>query len=140
MLHVIPHPLLAVTLFCRRGRHHITMEPSLRFHRTQTRYSQRHTRTSGDDLAVWFVANILGASSEVMFLMESRLRATHPFLNSRFLAGALNGNVGVMKSMLAEMGDKTNMSRIFAIGPLSWTIGAALGYVSLLLADWLSDR
>ena len=78
MPHVKPHPLLVVALFCRRGRHRVTMESSLRFYRTQTRYSQRHTRTCGDDRAVWFVAIILGASSKVMFLMESRLRPTHP--------------------------------------------------------------
>ena len=50
--------------------------------------------------------------------------------NSRFLAGALNGNIGVIKSMLAEMTDETNMARAFAIVPLSWFIGNALGYVS----------
>ena len=54
--------------------------------------------------------------------------------NSRFLAGALNGNIGVMKSMLAEMTDETNMARAFAIVPLSWFIGNALGYVEFLVS------
>ncbi|KAI9507533.1 MFS general substrate transporter [Russula earlei] len=54
---------------------------------------------------------------------------------SRFLAGALNGNSGVMKSMLAEMSDETNMARAFATIPLSWAIGAAAGpYVGGLLS------
>ncbi|KAI0287659.1 MFS general substrate transporter [Russula brevipes] len=46
---------------------------------------------------------------------------------SRFLAGALNGNIGVMKSMLAEMADETNIAQAFAIIPLSWALGVAAG-------------
>jgi len=38
---------------------------------------------------------------------------------SRFLAGALNGNIGVMKSMLAEIADETNMGQAFTLIPLS---------------------
>ena len=57
---------------------------------------------------------------------------------SRFLAGALNGNVGIMKSMLAEMTDETN--KAFALIPLSWATGAAIGYVSSLLIDWIPDQ
>ena len=55
--------------------------------------------------------------------------------NSRFLAGALNGNIGVLKSVLAEITDETNMARAFAIVPLSWAIGNTVGYVSSLLTD-----
>ena len=56
--------------------------------------------------------------------------------HSRFLAGTLNGNVGVMKSMLAEIADETNMARAFTLLPLSWAIGSAAGYVNLSLVDW----
>ena len=59
---------------------------------------------------------------------------------SRFLAGALNGNIGVMKSMLAEIADETNMGQAFTLIPLSWAIGSAVGYVNSLLVDWLPDR
>jgi len=55
--------------------------------------------------------------------------------NSRFLAGALNGNIGVLKCVLAEISDETNMARAFATVPLSWAIGSTVGYVSSLLAD-----
>jgi len=55
--------------------------------------------------------------------------------HSRFLAGTLNGNMGVMKSMLAEIADETNMARAFALIPLSWAIGGAAGYVNSLLVD-----
>ena len=60
--------------------------------------------------------------------------------HSRFLAGTLNGNAGVMKSMLAEIADETNLARAFVLVPLSWSIGSALGYVRSLLVDWLLNR
>ncbi|KAG2150249.1 major facilitator superfamily domain-containing protein [Suillus bovinus] len=46
---------------------------------------------------------------------------------SRCLNGALNGNIGVMKSMIAEMTDSTNMARAWAILPLAWSSGSTLG-------------
>jgi hypothetical protein len=60
--------------------------------------------------------------------------------HSRFLAGTLNGNIGVMKSMLAEIADETNMAQAFSLIPLSLAIGSTTGYVNPLLVDWLSDR
>ena len=52
--------------------------------------------------------------------------------HSRFLAGTLNGNSSVMKSMLAEIADETNLARAFMLVPLSWAIGSTLGYVNSL--------
>ncbi|KAH9953799.1 major facilitator superfamily domain-containing protein [Russula dissimulans] len=46
---------------------------------------------------------------------------------SRFLAGALNGNIGVAKSTLAEMTDETNVQQTFSLIPLTWAIGLVLG-------------
>jgi hypothetical protein len=60
--------------------------------------------------------------------------------HSRFLAGTLNGNASVMKSMLAEIADETNLARAFVLIPLSWAIGSALGYVNSLLVNWLPNR
>ncbi|KAF8626604.1 hypothetical protein AX17_006522 [Amanita inopinata Kibby_2008] len=48
-------------------------------------------------------------------------------LLSRSLCGALNGNIGVMKSMLAELTDETNLSRAYAYTPISWCLGMVLG-------------
>ncbi|KAI0302856.1 MFS general substrate transporter [Multifurca ochricompacta] len=45
----------------------------------------------------------------------------------RFLNGALNGNIGVTKSMLAELTDKTNVARGFSMMPLAGAIGQILG-------------
>ncbi|KAG1734810.1 major facilitator superfamily domain-containing protein [Suillus lakei] len=46
---------------------------------------------------------------------------------SRCLNGALNGNIGVMKSMAAEMTDSTNVARAWAYLPLAWSSGSTLG-------------
>lgn len=46
---------------------------------------------------------------------------------SRSLAGALNGNIGVIKSMMAELTDSTNLARAYAYQPISWSSGATIG-------------
>ncbi|KAI5998694.1 MFS general substrate transporter [Pisolithus albus] len=48
---------------------------------------------------------------------------------SRCIAGALNGNVGVMKSVVGEITDTTNMARAFALIPIVFFAGASIAYV-----------
>jgi hypothetical protein len=40
----------------------------------------------------------------------------------------LNGNIGVIKSMLAELTDETNMARGFSLIPVIWALGGTIGY------------
>ncbi|KAF8886047.1 major facilitator superfamily domain-containing protein [Gymnopilus junonius] len=54
---------------------------------------------------------------------------------SRSLCGALNGNVGVIKSMIAEITDLTNISQAYAYMPLAWNTGGTLGP---MIGGWLS--
>ncbi|CUA78546.1 Protein ZINC INDUCED FACILITATOR-LIKE 1 [Rhizoctonia solani] len=46
---------------------------------------------------------------------------------SRSLSGALNGNVGVVKSMVVELTDETNQAQAFAFTPMVWSLGSTLG-------------
>ncbi|TRM65076.1 major facilitator superfamily domain-containing protein [Schizophyllum amplum] len=46
---------------------------------------------------------------------------------SRALNGALNGNIGVIKSMMAEMTDETNIAVAYAYMPIAWSTGGTLG-------------
>ncbi|KAH7914803.1 major facilitator superfamily domain-containing protein [Hygrophoropsis aurantiaca] len=46
---------------------------------------------------------------------------------SRCFNGALNGNIGVMKSMVAEITDSTNMPQAYAYLPFAWSSGTTLG-------------
>ncbi|KAI9455178.1 MFS general substrate transporter [Lactarius psammicola] len=46
---------------------------------------------------------------------------------SRCLHGMLNGNIGVMKSMMAELTDETNVARGFSLFPVTWCVGGTIG-------------
>ncbi|KAG1882571.1 MFS general substrate transporter [Suillus subluteus] len=46
---------------------------------------------------------------------------------SRCMCGVLNGNVGVMKTMMGELTDSTNMAQAFALIPTVWSLGGFLG-------------
>lgn len=46
---------------------------------------------------------------------------------SRALNGALNGNIVVIKSIIAEITDHTNLSLAYSYTPLAWSTGITLG-------------
>ncbi|RDB26103.1 Efflux pump azaL [Hypsizygus marmoreus] len=46
---------------------------------------------------------------------------------SRCLCGLLNGNIGVMKSVMGELTDSSNRAEGFALMPVVWATGATLG-------------
>ncbi|KAJ3573998.1 hypothetical protein NP233_g2071 [Leucocoprinus birnbaumii] len=46
---------------------------------------------------------------------------------SRCLCGLLNGNIGVMKSVMGELTDSSNRAEGFAMIPVVWAVGATLG-------------
>ncbi|KAG1744697.1 MFS general substrate transporter [Suillus paluster] len=46
---------------------------------------------------------------------------------SRCMCGILNGNVGVMRTMMGELTDSTNMAQGFALIPVVWCIGSFVG-------------
>ena len=49
----------------------------------------------------------------------------------------LNGNTGIMKSMMAELTDETNMARGFALIPVTWAIGGTIAFDLLLLSIFI---
>ncbi|KZT20445.1 MFS general substrate transporter, partial [Neolentinus lepideus HHB14362 ss-1] len=46
---------------------------------------------------------------------------------SRCLAGMLNGNIGVMKSMMGDLTDSSNVAKAFAWMPVVWSVGVTIG-------------
>jgi MFS family permease len=61
------------------------------------------------------------------------LSQTFPALvASRSLVGLLNGNVGVLKSMMGEITDDTNAAQGFAFIPIVWSTGSTIGCVNPL--------
>jgi hypothetical protein len=49
--------------------------------------------------------------------------------DSRCLNGMLNGNLGVIKSMIAELTDETNVARGFSLMPMARALGYVIGFV-----------
>jgi MFS family permease len=48
---------------------------------------------------------------------------------SRSLVGLLNGNIGVLKSIMGEITDDTNAAQGLALIPIVWSTGSTIGYV-----------
>ncbi|KAJ8589726.1 MFS general substrate transporter [Rhizopogon salebrosus TDB-379] len=46
---------------------------------------------------------------------------------SRCVCGVLSGNAGVMKTMMGELTDATNIAQAFALNPIVWSIGSVIG-------------
>jgi MFS family permease len=46
---------------------------------------------------------------------------------SRCMCGMLNGNIGVLKTMMAELTDSTNMAQGFALIQIFWRVGTFVG-------------
>ena len=55
---------------------------------------------------------------------------------SRCLAGTLNGNAAVLKAMLGELTTEKNKAKAFALLPMTWAIGGAMG---ALIGGFASD-
>ncbi|KAF8969120.1 major facilitator superfamily multidrug-resistance, DHA1 sub-family [Flammula alnicola] len=64
------------------------------------------------------------AFAMLMFGMETTF---WPLVVSRSLQGVFNGNIGVSKSMIAEMTDSTNRGDAYAYMPLIWSFGTTSG-------------
>ncbi|KAF7317159.1 Major facilitator superfamily multidrug-resistance DHA1 sub-family [Mycena chlorophos] len=45
----------------------------------------------------------------------------------RCIQGAFNGNIGVAKSVMAEISDSTNIAEIYSLLPFMWTVGVTVG-------------
>ena len=54
-----------------------------------------------------------------------------PSMNSRCIAGLLDGNIGVIRSMIAEVTDSTNRAQVSGLIPLVWATGITIGYAIL---------
>ncbi|CDW99044.1 hypothetical protein [Sporisorium scitamineum] len=46
---------------------------------------------------------------------------------ARSMAGATNGNVAIVKSVMGELTDRSNQAKAFSLLPLTWTVGCLIG-------------
>lgn len=85
---------------------------------------------------------LIGLSGLTLSMFSFGLSRTFPALvASRSLAGLLNGNVGVLKSVLGEITDDTNTAQGFAFLPIVWSVGSTIGHVqsSKLVGSCVTD-
>ena len=69
-----------------------------------------------------------------------RRYVTHWFIHSsRCLHGALRGNIGVVKSAMAELTDESNAPRGFSLLHMTWSIGFIIGSVTIYIYYVLSS-
>ncbi|KAF8875919.1 major facilitator superfamily transporter, partial [Infundibulicybe gibba] len=68
---------------------------------------------------------LVGLSASILLFGLSRTFWT--LVISRCLCGLLNGNSGVMKSMIGELTDSSNRAQGFSLIPIVWATGATLG-------------
>ena len=108
--------------------HSPPLESALGSHRQKTCNSDRPFRSLALDVLFRLVEDVLGTRVQVRSLRIiafDGIRAKG--LPSRALNGALNGNIGVIKSMLAELIDHSNLALAFSYQPIAWSTGATLG-------------
>ncbi|KAG8831961.1 hypothetical protein FRC17_002285 [Serendipita sp. 399] len=70
---------------------------------------------------------LIGLSGLTLSMLSFGL--SHTFFGiviSRALAGALNGNIGILKSAVGEITDETNKARAFSYLPLVWCLGSTI--------------
>ena len=96
---------------------------------TRIQYYSGHGRTY--DIYVKFrsLKDLHWPHSEVL-VKPLRSGTTTDLPTSRCAAGLLNGNIGVIKSMMAELTDSTNRAQVSVLMPLAWALGVTIGYVA----------
>ncbi|QRV75720.1 major facilitator superfamily transporter [Ceratobasidium sp. AG-Ba] len=93
--------------------------------------------TGGDSSKIGYYAGLIESTfffTEGLFVLQygrisDRIgrRPVLLFVFTRALSGALNGNIGVSKSMLGELTDDTNQAQCFAYMPIVWAAGSTIG-------------
>ncbi|KAH9039468.1 MFS general substrate transporter [Lactarius deliciosus] len=63
----------------------------------------------------------------VSVIMFGLSRSFWAIIISRSLHGALKGYAGVVKSMMSELTDETNVARGFSMLPMTWSLGYVIG-------------
>ncbi|KAF8630250.1 hypothetical protein AX15_003027 [Amanita polypyramis BW_CC] len=71
------------------------------------------------------LVGLVGSALSMICFGISKTFAT--LVISRCLCGVLNGNIGVMKSVLGEMLDTTNRIEGFSLLPIVWSVGSTIG-------------
>ncbi|KAF7364336.1 Efflux pump azaL [Mycena sanguinolenta] len=112
------------SLFTRKADENCTQE-SL-FHITEAMTVLQWSRAS-DHVGRKPILLIGLFGTSVSMLCFGMSRTFWALVVSRCLTGLLNGNVGVMKSVMGDLTDRSNRAQALAFLPIVWDLGAAFG-------------
>ncbi|KAG8213450.1 major facilitator superfamily domain-containing protein [Butyriboletus roseoflavus] len=101
---------VAFVILCDPSTHCVALEPSIGSHRPETRYPNRFNRLVCFNVLLWSVENLLGIGHEVLSFLVAPLFS-----------------FSVMKSMMVEITDSTNLAQAYAYMPIAWSTGSTLG-------------
>ncbi|KAH8986539.1 hypothetical protein EDB86DRAFT_2954628 [Lactarius hatsudake] len=117
-----------VPTFCRRSCHHPAVRPFPGPHRAQAHPLIGPRGLGGIDGPVRPIPFLLCARPQVRVTAAHRKLMRWPGgLRSRCLNGVLDGNLGIIKSMIAELPDETNVARGFSLLLMTRTAGYMTG-------------
>ena len=107
--------------------HNLALESTLGPHWQKACDSHRPFRSLPFHVLLWLVKDFLGSRPQVRTTELFPRNVQTIQFPSRALSGALNGNSGVLKSVLIELTDQTNIASAFSWQPLAWSTGSTLG-------------
>lgn len=123
----VAHGGTAIVVLLDAGADSSPLEPGVGPGRTKAGDPHRLVRLVAVDVLFWSVADLLGIGPEVRAWRPGDGIVGLTPSDSRSLNGALNGNIGVIKSVMAELTDETNIAQVYAYMPIAWSTGGTLG-------------
>ena len=133
--------VIGVVALCCRGDHRILLEPPIRSHWPQARSLVLPRGYDCFNDPVRTLSFVLDHRHQVPSSPPLARRfncGIHPFVpRSRCLHGALKGNIGVVKSAMAELTDESNVARGFSSLQMAWSIGYVIGLDTLPIVPCL---
>ena len=132
--------VIGVVALCCRGYHRVLLESPIRSHWPQARSLVLPRGYNCFNNPVRTLSFFLDNRHQVRSPPLARRFncAIHSFVpRSRCLHGALKGNLGVVKSAMAELTDESNVARGFSSLQMAWSFGYVIGLDALAIVPCL---
>lgn len=110
----------AITVLCHPGDDSLTLVKAQRHRWQETCPTDRPFWFVIIDVLLWAVKNVLGSRNQVCHIIMPHNSPCPDEESSRCLNGALNGNIGILKSLVSEITDSTNLPQAYGYMPIAW--------------------
>jgi hypothetical protein len=140
----------SVAVLCDTGDDRLTLVKAQRHRWQEARPANWSLLLVVVDVLLWAVNNILGPGNQVRGFITSNDPCSDGKY-SRCLNGALNGNIGILKSLVSEITDSTNLPLAYGYMPIAWVCApssfdadlfseAILSYIVRWWYPWVCTR